>query len=230
MSSTRQSERRRIGQILIFAVLFALLAFVSGACAANTYTVCPSGCNYTRIQDAINASQPGDTIIVRDGIYIENVEVNVANLTLRSEHGSAFTTVVAAVNTSDVFLVSANSVTITGFTVRNATDSACGIYLRSVHHCTVSGNNAPGNYHGIRLDYSSDNDLTGNTANSNSNDNLIYNNYFDNPINAYDDGTNIWNITQTSGTNVIGGSWLGGNYWSDYTGNDTDNDGLGDTP
>ncbi len=40
---------------------------------------------------------------------------------------------------------------------------------------------------------------------------------------------NYWNTTRTAGTNIIGGSWLGGNYWSDYTGVDTDGDGLGDT-
>jgi len=59
--------------------------------------------------------------------------------------------------------------------------------------------------------------------------NTIYNNYFDNPLNAQNNGNNTWNITKTSGTNIIGGSWLGGNYWSDYNGSDLDNDGLGDT-
>jgi parallel beta-helix repeat protein len=163
-----KGERRRIWIGFIFAVLFTLLAFVSGGCAGNTYTVCPGGgCNYTSIQAAVNASQSGDTIIVRDGTYIENVQVDVANLTLQSENGSAFTTVVAALNSSDVFLVTANSVTITGFTVRNAIDSASGIYLGSVHHCIVSGNNASDNHHGIDLYSSSNNNLTGNTAYSN---------------------------------------------------------------
>ena len=59
--------------------------------------------------------------------------------------------------------------------------------------------------------------------------NTIYNNYFNNTNNAYDDGNNTWNIAKTDGTNIIGGSWLGGNYWSDYTGEDLDADGLGDT-
>ena len=63
-----KSKRRRFGQILIFAVLLTVLAFVSGGCAAATYTVCPDGsCNYTSIPAAIDASQPGDAIIVRDG-------------------------------------------------------------------------------------------------------------------------------------------------------------------
>jgi parallel beta-helix repeat protein len=169
-----KGERRRIWIGLIFAVFFTVLAFVSVGSAADTYTVCPGGgCNYTSIQDAINASQPGDTIIVRDGTYTENVVVNVANLTLRSENGSASSTVLAAVNTSDVFRVTANSVTITGFTVRNATDSAsaaCGIHLDSfVHHCTISGNTVSENYCGIRLSaLSNNNTLTGNTVMNNS--------------------------------------------------------------
>ncbi|HJH28519.1 MAG TPA: hypothetical protein C5S51_02315, partial [Methanosarcinaceae archaeon] len=64
---------------------------------------------------------------------------------------------------------------------------------------------------------------------SSSTNNTIYNNYFDNTNNAIDDGNNIWNTTKTAGLNIIGGSWLGGNYWSDYDGSDSDGDGLGDT-
>jgi len=78
---------------------------------------------------------------------------------------------------------------------------------------------------------SSNNMLAGNTANSNnaygiyislllysSNNTLYHNNLIDNTQNAYDTRTNTWD----SGTE--------GNYYSDYTGTDSNGDGIGDNP
>jgi len=279
-----KSARMRIGNGLLVAALLTVLAFVSVSCGAeDTHTVCPSGCDYSSIQAAIDAAQSGGTIAVHSGTYNETVNVN-KQLTLRGIDTGGGKPVVDAGGTGSAMRLSHDGIVLDGFTAINASsypqagiviysndnfvsnntashNSKCGIRLASSSSNTLTDNTAnTNNYYGILLDFSSSNNtlkgntasnndhgiylyssssniLTGNTITNNtdglfldfSNNNRIYNNYFDNAINAYDNGTNIWNITPTAGSNSIGGSWLGGNYWRDYAGEDTNGDGLGDS-
>ena len=138
--------------------------------SATTRSVCDSGCDYTSIGAAETASSPYDTIIVHDGTYTGNVDVDVAHLTIRSQNGADSTTVQAHNANDHVFYVNnADYVNISGFTVTGTTGAGkAGIHLyRNADHCNISDNNVSNNRMGIYLYESSNNELTNNIANSN---------------------------------------------------------------
>jgi hypothetical protein len=64
-------------------ILAAAAALVSVPAAAATLTVCSSGCAYGSLQSAIDAAQPGDTILLRAG------ETYVGNFVLRAKAAGA---------------------------------------------------------------------------------------------------------------------------------------------
>ncbi len=156
----RVENRKTIAAALMVAISL-FVAFASVASAAEIHV--PD--DHATIQQAVNAAGAGDTIVVRDGTYIENVDVG-KRLTIRSVNGSAVTTVKAANPGDDIFDVTVDSVNITGFTVRGS--SYAGICLGGVKYCNISGNRATENRHGFHLHSSCYNRLTDNTAEKNT--------------------------------------------------------------
>ena len=95
----------------------------------------------------------------------------------------------------------------------------------------VTNNYIANNSYGIVLDFVENNVIIENTIEDNSdkgmhinfgsdNNQIYHNNFLNNTLQAYDLCENIWSHCESTG----------GNYWSDYTGEDIDQDGLGDTP
>ncbi|MCP3894566.1 MAG: hypothetical protein GY706_08040 [Bacteroides sp.] len=86
---------------------------------------------YPSIQAAVDASVGGETIIVADGTYTENVTVD-KSVIIKSEKGSHMTTVTAENELDHVFEVVAENVTIEGFTI-------CGAYNSYIQQSPYSG-------------------------------------------------------------------------------------------
>lgn len=155
----------KIGKALIFAVLFAVLVFVSVGCASAASIYVPD--NYTKIQWAVDNASAGDIIIVRDGTYAENVFVN-KQLTIESENGSA-QTIIDGGGSGDVVNITVNNVIIKGFTITGSGGypSYAGLKINSSEN-TVSNNNINNNWDdGIRLYSSSNNIITSNNISNN---------------------------------------------------------------
>jgi nitrous oxidase accessory protein len=156
---------------------FEMIDLGNGSVSINN-----NGTNFMRIQAAVDNATAGDTIIVSNGTYIENIKVN-KSLTIRSENGSAATIIYALDSKVHVVNVTVNYVNISGFTIVGAYYNA-GIYLNEAYNCTLENNNCSHNEHGFLLKNSSDNGVERNTAAENhygitlicSNNNHVSNN------------------------------------------------------
>ena len=156
--------------ITLITSLF-LVAIIAIIGSAATITVGPPGssANYNSIQDAINNANNGDTILVWNGTYNENVIVD--KMVSIIGNGSAWCKVIADDNTSDVLHVTADYVNISGLNISGANDSdIAGLRILS-SHCNVSSCIMYGNYYGIEVS-----PISGNVDNNSLYDNMIYGN------------------------------------------------------
>ena len=81
--------------------------------SAETYTVCPSGCNFTSVQEAINVASDEDTIAVMAGTYPESIVVNKTLLIT----GTGGTTIIGDPDGDVSVTVEADEVTLENLTI-----------------------------------------------------------------------------------------------------------------
>jgi len=179
-----------------------VIGYISGYSTNNHGIVVDGGSGNLVKKNTIRNCQNGIWLGYPNPTTGNNIENNAISSTIR-----------AAIDVNDG---SGDNV----FAFNHIWDGSTGMYIsgaaNGVHENIVSGCS----YLGIEL-------LAG------ASNCWVYNNVFrDNNRQAEDNGTgNHWNKPKTAvAANIVGGPYLGGNYWDNYTGSDTDGDKLGDTP
>jgi parallel beta-helix repeat protein len=143
----------------------------------------------------------------------------------------------------------APAVEISSCTARNNGDD--GIYVYASNGARITGVTSSGNtLSGIALAGSSSGRISGVVVSgcqvtgngktgiymSRAESNTVVNNRIENSVNTILEGTevgaNTWNTAKTAGTNIVGGPYLGGNWWSGFsqTATDANRNGLADSP
>ncbi|UCD96179.1 MAG: PKD domain-containing protein [Candidatus Bathyarchaeota archaeon] len=213
--------------------------------------------DYESIQEAVDVASEGDTVYVRNGTYLEHVFVDKSIsiigespvATIIDGSGLGFTPVLHIFN--------ATNVEIRNLQVQNTSssdfDGSSGILAWEVDGLLVENCLSTDCYFGFSIGDSSDCRIIGNRFVNNhayglvlrgeSTFNLFVNNWIaDNPTGIYIPGASVSNntfyrnniIDNLNQLDVFGvlNTWdngAEGNYWSDYSGVDSDGDGVGDT-
>ncbi|AKB52302.1 cell surface protein [Methanosarcina barkeri str. Wiesmoor] len=197
--------------------------------------------DFTSIQAAIDNALPGDTILIFPGVYEENINVYVTNLTLISQSSSSGDTsgdtiIKAASSMDDVFYVTADGVTIRGLNIIGPVDYPnSGIHLNGVKYCNIESNQLSNNYtdstlnissgnsssilgnsgsaegSGIRLDSSSNNFLDSNTVSGDGISVLLRNSSENTLLNNSVSGSNYGIWVDSSSNNTLEGNILSNN-------------------
>jgi len=206
---------------------------------------------YNTIQKAVDAANPGDTIVVRPGIYMENVFIN-KTLTLIGKDRN--TTIIDGGRAGNGIHVISSNAAIINFTIQNSADDPIvlysGIFLFRAVHTIIRNNILKNNSVGIYLQSGSNNSLIidnlildntrpGIRLADNSSSNCIIENTLKNNtegIEVHSSSSNSFYHNNFIHNKVYQARPLGGisntwenNYWSDYNGTDTNGDGIGDT-
>ncbi|RLF45843.1 MAG: hypothetical protein DRN17_01720 [Thermoplasmata archaeon] len=254
MNSKRMTQVLIVTFVLVSALSFFVLADEPSAQNGIIHVAADGTEDYTTIQQAIDNASDGDTIIVEDGTYYENVVIN-KSINLVGENA-----VIDGGNTGNVVSVIADETNVSGFIIKNGgcginvssganyttiknceivNNSGEGIVLSNVSNIKVTGCKVGGGNIGIAMSGCKNSTITdcvifdnsygvsiSAMGNHTSDSNLIYHNDFiGNTNSAYDECNNTWdNETLQEG-----------NYWSDFDESgegawDNNSDGIVDSP
>ena len=133
---------------------------------------------YQYIQDGVDAADPGDTVYVFEGTYVENIDIE-KSITLQGQNQET-TIIDGNLEEDHVVFVHANEVTISGFTIQyvgaiwipgDFGHWDCrygGVTLAHSHNNVIQNNTIRENYKGIIIESSSNNVISNNNMVNNT--------------------------------------------------------------
>jgi len=186
-------------------------------------------------------------VVIKDCISLNNRDIG-AQLSTNVKNATILNFVSSGGNIG-ISLENSNNITIKNSVL---SDTGIGIELYMGGNITIENSTIINNGNGIYLDESNSNTIKNSiialnehgiyffSAVENIVGSIIYNNLFNNTNNVYFDEAvypNSWNATKQVGTSIVGGPYIGGNYWGkpDGTGysdtcTDSNLDGICDSP
>jgi len=154
--------------VMLSNLFFGLTTIPDNARASILHVGGTGPSNYTTIQNAIDASRPGDTVFVYNGIYHERVSV-YKTILVQGESREA--TVIDADGTGDAINISAKGGIVRGFTITNSGSkwmNYAGVRIYQVSYCQIVNNNiSSNNPYGVILDWAHYNTISHNTISDN---------------------------------------------------------------
>jgi len=199
---------------------------------------------FSSIQDAINNANEGEYIMIPSGIYHEHVIIG-KKISLIGEEKTA--TFIDGDGKGIVVNVIANDTFVSGFAIQNG---QYALNVNSVYNCTITNNNITNSASGISLNASRNCNITFNEINDNgdglnlyaSNSCIIkWNDFFCNNLAVRLNSSNfniiyqnnlVNNVNQAFASDSLNNTFddgIEGNYWSNYTGVDLNNNGIADS-
>jgi parallel beta-helix repeat protein len=156
----------QIHRIVCYLAILTLICFSSiPAVVASEYTVSPAGAEFTSIQAAINRSFTGDIVVVKSGIYVENLKLE-KKIDIIGEDSGGGAPIIEPVNKGNGIEILANGCRVEGFTLQNI-ELHSGIRVRSNDN-TITRNSFLNNANGIVLDSAMKNTINRNNISNSS--------------------------------------------------------------